>query len=324
MKTLAQLKRMKKVDLKTYAVENFDITMMELESMTNPEIIIEIQDAIKDQAAEAENAKLDKLEEVEESNGIEAEILSEESEYSSIYDEEVDCEATDEHWEEIVVSEPEIKETIKIEEKENMESEFEVPEMKENFVIGSRDARLQIGSLKKASPAREAVEAVSAIKEEKDEDGNITQEAVAAVKAIPAKPATLAVQKVFLIARTDEIADEVVARMADHGFLPAEGSVREYVDGDCPRLTYTDETDKPIRAAFKVCKSKDGYNAPGLALAKEKAKEEEKARKAAEKAAVEKEKEEESTDLTEGPVDDLEVPVEESGTEEWPGESFDA
>lgn len=190
-------------------------------------------------------------------------------------------------------------------------------EMKENFVIGTRDARLAIGSLKKATEAVEAVEAVKGVKEKKDKDGNVTQEAVTAVKAVPAKPATKAVQTVFLIATSEEIANEIIARMADQGFTDANEGQAEVLENGEFRLRYTAGTDKPIRAAFKKCKAKDAYNAPGLALLKEEAKKkaaEEKAKKEAKKEPKGNKKSGKTEEKKEAPAGDA---SDEAG-DEWP------
>lgn len=404
MKTLAQLKRLKKDDLKAYAVENFDIELAELNGLTNPEIISEIQDAGKDKAAEVENARLD----------------AEEAMIESIFDEHIDGKATSEHWEtpcantNPVCSEKIVgvktqpvcfgdygkiiancnicaeSDSCKRESKvgpckgcphsdlafkegldccapnsiiencnemndfkyktlaypqettpnpvseEKIMPEFETPEndMTPNFVIKTTDARLSIGSLKKAKSATEAVQpipAVKAVAEIKDEAGNITQASVVGVSAVAGKaatPATPACQKVYLIANTDIIMDEVVARMADQGFAPLEVQ-REYVDGDKPRLCFTAETAAPIRAAFKAVKAKDGYNAPGLkieadekkAAAKLKA-DEEKAKKAAEK--TEDKEPETSFDGEETIEEVVEESTEDTETDGWPGEDFPA
>lgn len=173
--------------------------------------------------------------------------------------------------------------------------------MLKNFVIGSRDAGLVIGSLAKAKEAKPAVKAVKEIKEviaiaavpeKKDpKTGKVIQKKVKAVKgvkgvkaapAIPAQPATPEVRTVILKCRTEGIAQEVIARMADQGY-EMEGEVK-YIGPGTFDLTYKAESDKPIRAAFKKCKSKDGYNKPGLAALAAAKKAEVKAKKVVEDA----------------------------------------
>lgn len=167
------------------------------------------------------------------------------------------------------------------------------------FVIGARDARLEIGSLKKAKDAQPAVKAVKAVKAKPEirdaNTGEITQEgveAVAAVKAKPAVPAQPAEQKVRLVASAGpdsrKVAEQIVARMRDQGFEP-HGEITEKENGE-HQVIYVDESDKPIRAAFKACKAKDNYNKAGLELRKKAAAKEaaEKKKAAEEKAAKEK------------------------------------
>lgn len=153
--------------------------------------------------------------------------------------------------------------------------------MLKNFVIGSRDAGLVIGSLAKAKEAKPAVKevkgvkeviAIAAVPEKKDpKTGKVIQKKVKAVKgvkgvkaapAIPAQPAFPEGRTVILKCKTEGIAQEIIARMADQGYVNA-GEVKHIEPGTFD-LTYKAESDKPIRAAFKKCKSKDGYNQPGL------------------------------------------------------------
>ena len=82
---------------------------------------------------------------------------------------------------------------------------YEMPEVT-NMIIRSNDARLQMGNLKKGTPAVEAKEA------EVDAEGKEISPAVAAKEA--AEPQ----QTVYLIGRTVEIADEIMARMHDLGY----------------------------------------------------------------------------------------------------------
>lgn len=193
-------------------------------------------------------------------------------------------------------------------------------EMKENFLIDRQDARLQMGPLKKAKAAEPAVEAKKAVK---DEEGNVVEPAVKAKEAVEATPA---VQTVYLLAKSEEVANEVMARMEDMGFLPENDGQLEVMPNGEFRMRYTDETDKKIRAAFKAAKDLSGkhghYNQGGLAL-----------KKAAEKAAEKKEevKEEKEPKAKKSPKKEKapekkmekEDPEEETGSdEEWPG-SFD-
>jgi len=183
-----------------------------------------------------------------------------------------------------------------------------IPKMKKNFVIKMNDAKLKMGSLKKAKDAQPEVKevkavkgvkaqpAVKAVKEVKDDDGKVITEAVKAqpavkevkavkgVKGKPAVPAQPQEQTVYLISKDKEILGEVMARMADQGFTPElDGQMLE-VDG-LFRLTYKAITDRVIRDAFKVCKAKDGYNADGLAIIEAEKKKEAKAKKEAEAKA---------------------------------------
>lgn len=208
---------------------------------------------------------------------------------------------------------PELKPNIKPQTEEKEKNNM--PEMKENFVILSNDARLQMASLKKAT---EAVAAVKAVKEKKDKEGNVTQEAVAAVKA---KPATPAVQKVFLIAKNEDVCNEILARMADQGFTAELDGQPEILEDKTLRLAYKAETAAPIRAAFKACKAKDGYNAGGMAIIDAQRKEEAKIKKkAAQDKAKAAEKNAKPKDEARGNVEPTKE-VEEGG-DEWPG-SFD-
>lgn len=192
----------------------------------------------------------------------------------------------------------------------------EVLPMTENFVVGSRDAKLQMGTLRKAKPAVEAVEGVPAVKEKKDDDGNIIQEAKPAVKAVAAKPAQPQEQEVHLDSVSEEVMREVRARMADQGFADKyEGQI--IMAGAHFRLTYTAEDAKIIRAAFKNVKAKDRYNAPGLKILADQKKAEEAAKKAEEKAKADAAKK----DAPEPKVEPEVVPEPEQGDDEpWPGE----
>ncbi|MCK5026320.1 MAG: hypothetical protein KAS15_07005, partial [Nanoarchaeota archaeon] len=136
--------------------------------------------------------------------------------------------------------------------------------MLKNFVIGSRDAGLVIGSLvkaKEANPAAKAVKevkeviAIAAVPEKKDpKTGKVIQKKVKAVKgvkgvkaspAIPAQPATPEVRTVILKCRTEGVAQEVIARMADQGY-EIEVEVKHFEAGTFD-LTYKAESDKLIR-----------------------------------------------------------------------------
>ncbi len=151
--------------------------------------------------------------------------------------------------------------------------------MTPNFVINPGDARLLRGTDRKA---KAAVPAQAAVKEVKDKDGNITTKAKAAV---PAQAATKASYRMVIGCNTEEIAKELVARMADQGIEEVhDGQVIKEKDGQFTTV-YVAETDKIIRAAFKKAKSKDGYNAPGLKKIADEKKAEEKAKKADEKDA---------------------------------------
>ncbi len=201
--------------------------------------------------------------------------------------------------------------TTKNEEKENM------AKLKKGFVVGARDARLQMGNLRKAKEAVPAVKAVKAVPEKKDKDGNITQEAVAAVKAVPAKKAQPQVQQVHLDCVSEEVMHEVRARMADQGFEDKfDGQV--IMSGNRFRLTFEAETAQPIRAAFKAVKAADGYNKEGMDKIKEQKKADAKAKKEAEKAEkekAEKDKKAEKKEKFSEPKDE--------GDDGWPGEDFE-
>lgn len=154
--------------------------------------------------------------------------------------------------------------------------------MIKNFVIGSKDAKLVSGTFtkpKETIAAVKAVKGVEGIKEVKavpmkkdPKTGKVIQEAVQgikevkevkAVKEVVAREAAPGSYLMKIEARTKEIAKELENRMADQG-LELESS------GDAPGgaviLAFKAETDKTIRAAFKKCKSQDGYNASGLAI----------------------------------------------------------
>lgn len=368
MKTLTQLKRMNKDDLRTYGFDNFGIhpgaSADSLKTEIISEILVAIKDAAEDAEAEKENARLDaeeaaekileimnpepiikeeiitKIDEESGLNIIGTEVLREE--FGTIKDEDVMNPGFDIMEEKVESAHPETDKAHEVRQdgiKRNNKASLNITvtkneesKMKENFVIGSRDARLAIGSLKKAKSAEEATQptpGVKAVAEVKDDDGVVTQEAVDKVKAIagsPATPATLAVQKVFLIGNTDEIMDEVQARMTDQGFEPENDGQREYVQ-DCPRLTYTAENDKIIRAAFKKCKSKDGYNAPGLKIIADAKKVEDKKEADAKKEAAKETKEatpEKKETKKKVSKKKKEAEPKKEETDGWPGENFDA
>lgn len=216
---------------------------------------------------------------------------------------------------------------LKIVNQKNEEKKMtEKLEMTEGFVVGARDAKLSIGSLKKAKPAQEAVEAVKgvkgveaveAVKANKKEGIEAVKavkavEEVKAVKAVEAAPAKLPVQQVHLDSNSEEIMREVRARMADQGFADKfEGQIIEH--NGMFRLTFEAETDKPIRAAFKACKAKTGYNEAGLKTLADAAKADAKAKKEAEKKAADAEEKDAPKDE---PKTKDEEPKEEG---EWPG-----
>ncbi len=176
--------------------------------------------------------------------------------------------------------------------------------MKENFVIGSRDcSQWKYGKKVKPAEATAAVEAVKGVKAVEavaaDKEAGIKAvKAVAAIKAVkaqPAKPATNGSIQMYFKAESEECAQEAAARMVDQGMTldnPDQDGNAVYFDEDHKHYFFsvTHELDRAIRAAFKKCKAKDGYNAPGLALLKEEAKKESNAKKAAEKEASEKAK----------------------------------
>lgn len=166
--------------------------------------------------------------------------------------------------------------------KEKENKSMDKPKMTPNFIINSGDARLLRGTLRKA---KDATPAVAAVAEKKDKDGNITQKAVAAVAA---KPAVAQSYKMIIGCNTEEIAKELIARMADQGLAEANNG-QVIKDGDQFTTCYVAESDKIIRAAFKKSKSKDGYNAAGLKIITDQKKAEEKAKKEAEAKAKKEE-----------------------------------
>lgn len=211
----------------------------------------------------------------------------------------------------------------------NEEKKMTELKMVENMVVGARDAKLSIGSLKKAKPAVEAVaevkgvkgvEAKPAVKADK-EKGIKAQKAVKAVaevkavKAVEAAPAKPSVQQVHLDSVSKEVRDEVRARMANQGFTDKfDGQDIEH--NGLFRLTYEAETDKPIRAAFKACKAKKGYNAAGLKIQEDAKKAEAKAKKEQEKKEADAAKTKEAG----GEEKSKEEPKEESEEDgAWPG-----
>ena len=180
----------------------------------------------------------------------------------------------------------------------------EIKKMKENFVIGSRDARLVSGlfkEAKKAKPAVEAVEAVKAVKEVKAVPEKIVNDkvqkavaavalvkAIKAVKAQPAVPAIPANYSMKIGCNSKAVATELIARMADQK-IEQKVDTKITEDNGTFLVVFIAISDKVIRAAFKNCKAKDGYNAPGLAILTAKAKKE--AEKAAKEATKEKKEE---------------------------------
>lgn len=203
------------------------------------------------------------------------------------------------------------------EEKENMANKEKL-ELKKGFVVGARDAKLQMGNLRKAKEAVPAVKAVKAVLEKKDKDGNITQEAVAAVKAVPAKEAQPQIQQVHLDCVSEEVMQEVRARMADQGFEDKFDGQIIMADNRF-RLTFEAEAAQPIRAAFKAVKAADGYNKEGMDKIKEQNKADAKVKKDAEKA--EKAKEEKAKEK-EAPKEEKKDESADEG-DGWPGEDFD-
>jgi hypothetical protein len=142
-----------------------------------------------------------------------------------------------------------------------------------NMVIKSNEAKLSVGSTTKAKLATEAVEAVTGVRAKKavsDKEGKVTSpavEAVAAVKAVAASPEVAATQTMFLHGTTEEIMDEVQARVKANGF--------DIEDTECPeetdygfKLKYRIQLSDhgAFRAAFKKAKMED--NEPGKAIQK--------------------------------------------------------
>lgn len=171
--------------------------------------------------------------------------------------------------------------------------------MIKNFVVGSRDATLTIGSLIKAKAAIPAVKEVKEVKEviaiapvpekKNPKTGKVIQKKVKGVKgvkgvkaspAIPAQSATPEIRTVILKCKTQEIAEEIIARMADQGHKLMEEI--KHIEPGTFDLFYTAESDKPIRAAFKKCKNKDGYNKAGLDILNKTKRAQAKAKKNAE------------------------------------------
>lgn len=175
------------------------------------------------------------------------------------------------------------------------DANYEAPVVTE-MVIRSNEAKMEGWRHIKGKAAKEAVEAVKAVKAvpaEVDEDGNEITPAVEAVKAVKAQEAvegTPGCQRIHVQAKTEEILDECVARLADQGFhFPDTEAPAETPYGVGMWITIGPEKEDmtALRQAFKKVKGKDHYNKPGLDALKE----EEKAKKAQEKAAA-KEKEE--------------------------------
>jgi len=173
---------------------------------------------------------------------------------------------------------------------------YEAPEVS-NMVIKSTDAKMygwkQIKG-KDAKPAVEAVAGKSAIAAMTDEDGNETspaQPGVKAVKAQDAVEAKIGCQHVHVQAKTMEILDECIARLAALGFHFADTAApadTEHGVGMWITIGPEKEDMTALRQAFKQVKGKEHFNAPGLAIIKEekkKAAAEAKAKKDAEKAA---------------------------------------
>ena len=188
-----------------------------------------------------------------------------------------------------------------------------IKKMKENFVIGSRDARLVSGQLKeakKAKPAVKEVKAVKAVKEVKAEASKIVNgktqpavkavapvDAVKAVKAQDAVPAQPAVYSMKIGCNSRPVVNELVARMADQK-IEQKADTKITEDNGTFFVIFIAVSQKVIRAAFKNSKSKTGYNAPGLAILAAKTKKE--AEKEAAKEKKEKEAEKEAKEAAKG------------------------
>ncbi len=200
-----------------------------------------------------------------------------------------------------------IQELFEAEEINPLKKENETMKLKENFVIGSSDARFSTGPLKKAKAAVkavkaveavEAVEAVKAVKANKKEGIEAVKavkavKGVKGVKGVEATPATPQVQTAYFRGKTKEICEEILARCADQGYTDAlNGQILEDDKGSF-YVTFKAEQISTLRAMFKKCKAKDGYNAPGLKAQADAAKAEKaaKAKKAKAEKAAEKEKE---------------------------------
>ena len=204
-----------------------------------------------------------------------------------------------------------------------------IKKMKENFVIGSRDARLVSGQLreaKKAKPAVKEVKAVKAVKEVKAEPSKIvkgkTQPAieavapVAAVKAVKAQDATPAQPAVYSMkigCNSRPVVNELILRMADQK-IEQKIDTKITEDNGTFFAIFTAENQKVIRAAFKNSKSKTGYNAPGLAILAAKTKKE------AEKEAAKEKKEKEAAKKAEEKkaAGEKSAPKKENEGADWP------
>ncbi|MCP3685778.1 MAG: hypothetical protein GY861_24280 [bacterium] len=173
-----------------------------------------------------------------------------------------------------------------------------------NLVIKSNEARLSgIKAIKpkkgiEAIPAVKAVPEVVGIKDPKT--GKVTTKHVPAIKAKAGKEGRDAVPgfvTVRLLAKTREVADEVIARMKDQGYTPM--SIEAGKSGydfaakykvDMASDNTATSSIKPIRAAFKKAKSPAGYNKAGLDALKATQKEELAKKKADAKAKKDAEK----------------------------------
>ena len=204
-----------------------------------------------------------------------------------------------------------------------------IKKMKENFVIGAREARLVSGQLKeakKAKPAVKAVEAVKAVKEVKAEPSKIVNEktqpaikavagvaAVKAVKAQDAVPTQPAVYSMKIGCDSRPVINELILRMADQG-IEQKADTKITEDKGAFFAVFTAVSDKVIRAAFKNSKSKTSYNAPGLAIIAAKNKKE------TEKEAAKLKKEKEAEKKKEAPKKDgkKSEPKKEDEGADWP------
>ena len=198
-----------------------------------------------------------------------------------------------------------------------------IKKMKENFVIGAREARLVSGQLKEAKKAKPAVlpiKAVKAVKEVKAVPEKIVNDkvqpavkavalvaAVKAVKAQDAIPAQPAIYSMKIGCNSRPVINELIARMADQK-IEQKADTKITEDNGTFFAIFTAENQKVIRAAFKNSKSKTSYNAPGLTILAAKVKKEAEKEAAKEKKEKGKNKKEEKKS----------APKKENEGAEWP------